>query len=87
MNENKKPEQVEFDVVAESLDKKTLLVGECKWTAQENGARLTSELLRKAELLPFAKDQTIVPVLFLKEKPKEDVGNVMYAEDVIALSK
>ncbi len=87
LDENKKPEQVEFDVIAESLDKKTLLVGECKWTAQENGARLTSELLRKAELLPFAKNHMIVPVLFLKVKPKEDVGNVMYAEDVIALSK
>ncbi len=87
MDVNRKPEQVEFDVVAESLDKKTLLVGECKWTAQENGERLTSELLRKAELLPFAKNHTIVPVLFLKDKPKEDVGNEMYAEDVIALSR
>ena len=32
LNEDKKPEQVEFDVMAESLDKKYLLVGECKWT-------------------------------------------------------
>ena len=28
-------EQVEFDVMAESLDKKYLLVGECKWTIGE----------------------------------------------------
>ena len=39
------PEQVEFDVMAESLDKKYLLVGECKWTTQENGKQLTAELL------------------------------------------
>jgi len=87
MNGDKKLEQVEFDVIAESMDKRTLLVGECKWTARENGAHLTSELLRKVELLPFAKNHMIVPVLFLKEKPKEDVGNVMYPKDVIALSK
>ncbi|MDE5609516.1 MAG: ATP-binding protein, partial [Bacteroidales bacterium] len=56
LNEDKKPEQVELDVVAESVDKKYLLVGECKWSAQENGKQLTAELLRKAKLLPFAKN-------------------------------
>lgn len=45
--------------MAESLDKKSLLVGECKWTTQENGKQLTAELLRKANLLPFAKNYTI----------------------------
>lgn len=35
INEDKKTEQVEFDVMAESLDKKYLLVGECKWITQE----------------------------------------------------
>lgn len=55
LNEDKKPEQVEFDVMAESLDKKYLLVGECKWTTQENGKQLTAELLRKANLLPLPR--------------------------------
>ena len=63
INEDKKTEQVEFDVMAESLDKKYLLVGECKWTTQENGKQLTAALLRKANLLPFAQNYTIVPVL------------------------
>ena len=87
LNEEKKPEQVEFDVVAESLDKKYLLVGECKWTTQENGKQLTAELLRKANLLPFAKNHTIVPVLFLKNIPKDDAGNSILSEDVIELTK
>ena len=39
--------------MAESLDKKYLLVDECKWTTQENGKQLTGELLRKANLLLF----------------------------------
>ena len=87
LNEDKKPEQVEFDVMAESLDKKYLLVGECKWTTGENGKQLTAELLRKANLLPFAKNYTLVPVLFLKNEPKDDAENVMLPHDVIDLYK
>ena len=86
LNEGKKPEQVEFDVMAESLDKKYLLVGECKWTNQENGKQLTTELLRKANLLPFANNYTIVPMLFLKNTPKDDAGNSMLPEDVVELA-
>lgn len=85
LNEENKPEQVEFDVMAESLDKKFLLVGECKWTTQENGKLLTAELLRKANLLPFAERYTIVPILFLKNTPKDDVGNTLLPSDVIKL--
>ena len=73
--------------MAESLDKKYLLVGECKWTAQENGRLLTAELLRKAGLLPFAKNYNIIPVLFLKNKPKNDMGNAILPECVTGLSK
>lgn len=84
-NEKKQPEQLEFDVVAESLDKKHLLVGECKWTSPKNAAQLTAELLRKAKLLPFAKGLTIVPVVFLKNTPKQQTKNVMLPEDVVEL--
>ena len=87
LNEKKEAEQIEIDVVAESLDKKVLLVGECKWTNQENGKRLTVELLRKAKLLPFVGNQKILPVLFLKEEAKENFGNVMLPKDVIELMK
>lgn len=87
VNEHNQHEQVEFDIVAESLDKKYLLVGECKWTNQENGKQLISDLLRKANLLPFAKGHGIVPILFLKNAPKDDIGNVMLPVDVIKLMK
>ena len=85
LNENGDHEQMEFDVVAESIDKKSLLVGECKWTTQENATQLISELRRKANLLPFAKNHTINSFLFLKVKPKGDIGNVLLPEDVIRL--
>ena len=81
LNEDKNPEQVEL------LDKKYLLVGECKWTSQENGKQLTAELLRKANLLPFAKNYTIVPVLFLKNAPKDDAENAILPKDVVELMK
>ena len=73
--------------MAESLDIKYLLVDECKWTTQENGKQLTAALLRKANLLPFAQNYTIVPVLFLKNTPKDDAGNAMLPEEVIELMK
>ena len=87
LNERKEPEQIEIDVMAESLDKKYLLVGECKWTNQENGKQQTVELLRKANLLPFAKNYKILLVLFLKNAPKDDVGNTMLPENVVELMK
>lgn len=87
LNEDKKPEQVEFDVMAESLDKKYLLVVECKWTTQENEKQLIAELLRKANLLSFAKNYTIVPLLFLKNASKDGVGNAMLPENVVELMK
>lgn len=85
VGEDKRMEQVEFDVVAESLDGWCLLVGECKWTNGEDGKSLTAELVRKASKLPFAKGRTIVPVLFLKHKPQNDVGNVLLPDDVLQL--
>lgn len=93
LNEDRKPEQIEIDVVSESLDKKYLLVGECKWTALENARQLLSELTRKARLLPFAIHHILVPVLFLKYQPQDietsepspSNGRIMLPKEVIDL--
>lgn len=85
LNEEGKPEQIEIDVMAESIDGKHLLVGECKWTSQENAKLLQNELLRKVKLLPFAKKYTLVPALFLKEDPNNRVENIFLPTDVINL--
>lgn len=79
-------ESIEIDVVAESIDKKYLLVGECKWTAGENAKRLTDELLVKAEKLPFAQGHIIMPVLFLKNAPDAVNDAVLLLRDVICLN-
>lgn len=87
LNEDRKPEQVEFDVMAESLDKKYLLVGEYKWTNHENGRQLIEDLLHKAKLLPFAGNYIIVPVLFLKNTTKDGAGNIMMPDNVVDLMR
>ena len=42
-------------------------------------------LLRKANLLPFAPEYTIVPVLFLKNAPIDDARNSILPEYVVEL--
>jgi hypothetical protein len=83
MDEAKAPVQIELDVVAESMDRRFLLVGECKWTEAEDAERLTAQLLRKARLLPFAEGHVLVPVLFLKRPPMRGEGRVFLPQDVI----
>ena len=78
-----KDECIELDVVAESLDKKYLLVGECKWTIKESSDRLLTELKEKAEKLPFAKDHIIITKLFLKHPSVGTLENVLLPEDVL----
>ena len=47
---------MELDVVAESIDGKTLLVGEAKLSAADTEIeQLKSQLQKKVEQLPFAK--------------------------------
>lgn len=71
-------------MVAESTDGKALLVGECKWTENENAARLINELGEKANRLPFAKGKTIIPCLFLKTKPVDNIlQKIFFPDDIV----
>jgi len=80
-------EKFEIDIIAESLDKKYLLVGECKWTEGENSDSLLSELKAKAGKLPFAKNHIIVPKLFLKNQPIGEAKDVLLPANVIHLMR
>ncbi|SFE96090.1 ATP-binding protein [Thermophagus xiamenensis] len=66
-NINNQP--MEIDVVAQSLDGKYLLVGECKWSEVPNPKSLLENTQKKGALLPFAKNKIIIPVLFAKSSP------------------
>lgn len=71
---DKKP--LEVDIVAESTDKRTLLVGEVKWSDQSSIIGLMSEFNRKIQALPFIDGRPVRKVLFLKQKPEEYPSDV-----------
>jgi AAA+ ATPase superfamily predicted ATPase len=60
---------VEIDVVSESTGKKSLLVGEAKWTESKDVTRVADELIRKSANLPIVYNHKILLVLFVKHKP------------------
>ena len=79
---------IELDVVAESLDKKKILIGECKWTSGENAVALEKELRWKASMLPFAKGKEVVPVIFTKNVTHQtDTAIVISPKDIMDLMK
>lgn len=75
---------VELDIVAESQDKKRVLIGECKWTEGEYAERLFDDLKERARLCPLIKGRQVVYVLFLKRPAKDGITtNVFLPQDVI----
>ncbi len=80
---------IEIDVIAESSDKKTLLVGESKWTEKPDIQEEVFVLLNKVKYLPFASGKEIMPVLFLKHKPEFSPSGVSIfgPEDVVRFIK
>ncbi len=76
---------IELDVVAESLDHSTILIGECKWTTGENGRLLTNAINKMVPLLPFATGKKVIVKLFTKVLPEEDQGNSLLPADVLRL--
>lgn len=79
-------EDLEFDVVAESLDRKYLLVGECKWTQSDFADRLMEKLMTKIQKAPFIGKRIVIAALFLREEPKLPFdGNILLPSDVIAM--
>ena len=80
---------IELDVVAESADGKALLIGECKWTNPEVASVIMEKLRHKATLLPFAAGKEVVPVLFLKNIPRDVIAGdtrILYPQDVIRMA-
>jgi hypothetical protein len=62
-------EPVEIDVVAESVDSKTMLIGESKWTDSVDIVYEVNNLRKKITNIPFSREKSIIPALFLKYKP------------------
>lgn len=50
---------MEIDVVAESEDRKAVLLGEARWATQDTSASLAADLRRKAKLFPLAAGREV----------------------------
>lgn len=78
---------IEFDVVAESVDKKTIMIGECKWTAPDFADRLLRIMKTKVSRSSKFADKQIKYVLFLREQPIGDNIppdlTILYPSDII----
>jgi AAA+ ATPase superfamily predicted ATPase len=57
---------VEFDLVAESLDGASVLIGEVKWATRPDLARWRAELAARAEAAPFVRGRRVVCALWAK---------------------
>lgn len=60
----------EFDILAESLDKKYLLVAECKWSSSVDIEKQLNVLKTKALKLPFINNHQLIVVIFAKTNTK-----------------
>ncbi len=79
-----KDKQIELDVVAESMDKKSLLIGECKWTKKENAESLLADLKERTKDFAPTKNHQVYYVLFLKQRPNDGKKDyVLLPEDII----
>lgn len=58
--------QQEFDIVAESLDGKSVLIGEAKWANKPDIARWRVELQQRAAKAPFIRGRQVVHALWVK---------------------
>ena len=58
---------MEVDLVAESNDKSTLLLGEIKWGAKTSIAAVQRELEQKSKNLPFGQNRKLIKALFLQK--------------------
>ena len=84
---NRKP--MEIDIVAESTDKSTLLIGEVKWIDNISVKNIRNELKAKIENAPFIQNRKVLQILFLKQshekKSKEII--IINPADIIAVLK
>jgi len=80
---------MELDVVAESTDKSTLLIGEAKWMNKISVRKTVDELKVKTENAPFIQNRKPIYVLFLKQRPVQIPNEIMIITpaDIIAVLK
>ena len=73
---------MEIDLVAQSTDQSTLLVGEVKWSNKQSANEINMLLDRKCENLPFTDARRVIKAIFIKERPKSELpGTLLFVPD------
>ena len=79
--------QLEIDVVAESSDRRHLLLGEAKWSDRADPEGILAELVRKAQRAPFRHGRPVHYALWLKRQDSHvDGASVITPETVMPAS-
>ena len=78
---------MEVDIVAESLDKSTVLIGEVKWSDKTTLHQLENTLNTKCLNIPFLDNRKIIKAAFVKQQIGKPVHNtvVFTPKEVIRL--
>ena len=81
-------QQAEIDIVAASLDRKSLLLGECKWSHRKKRFDLSAidrQLRKKAEQIPAARGKRIVTSVWLggDAKTTGQIENLITPDEVL----
>ena len=79
---------LEIDVVAESSDRRHLLLGEAKWSDRADPAVLLAELARKAQRVPFRHGRRMHYALWLKRRvgDRVDGAPIITPDTVMSVS-
>lgn len=67
-------QMMEIDIVAESTDGGSVLIGEVKWGDEDNANRLMEHLHRKAQSAPFVRGREVFLALWLKQRVRARRG-------------
>ena len=80
---------MEIDIIAESTDKSTLLIGEAKWIDNISVKNIINELQAKINNAPFIQNRKVLQVLFLKQTHENNPNKIIIIKpaDIIAVLK
>jgi len=76
--------EMEIDLVADSVDGSSLLIGEVKWSEKPDPLSVEHSLSEKIRRFPYARNKKIIKVLFFPVKPPSFPGEstIFDASDV-----
>ncbi len=77
---------LEVDVVAETVERDALLLGEVKWSARPDAARIVADLRSKSARLPFTQGRRTYLGVWSQTPPRRSTGEVGFfgAADVLS---